>query len=110
MSVLIAIPIYRIACRVGIAKGRAWSVVEEMVLWSMTRQSKSVSALVSETGLQRQIVLAAITRLMRFRLVEVNIAENGATFRQRLRIQGGQQRQSAPRLPKKVQEARQLRD
>jgi cardiolipin synthase A/B len=81
VSVLIAIPIYRIACRVGIAKGRAWSVVEEMVLWSMTRQSKSVSALVSETGLQRQIVLAAIARLMRFRLVEVNIAENGATFR-----------------------------
>jgi cardiolipin synthase len=81
MSVLIAIPIYRIACRVGIAKGRAWSVIEEMVLWSMTRQSKSVSDLVAETGLQRQMVLAAIARLMTFRLVEVNIADNGPGFR-----------------------------
>jgi cardiolipin synthase A/B len=81
MSILIAIPIYRIACRVGIAKGRGWSVIEELVLWSMTRQSKSVSALVAETKLPRQIILAAIARLMRFRLVEVNVRETGVTFR-----------------------------
>ena len=80
MSVIIAIPIYRIRCRVGIAKGRGWSIVEELVLWSMTRQSKSVSALVEETKLPRQIVIASIARLMRFRLVEVNVGA-GATFR-----------------------------
>lgn len=81
MSILIAIPIYRIACRVGIAKGRGWSVIEELVLWSMTRQSKSVSTLVDETKLPRQVILAAIARLMRFRLVEVNVREAGVTFR-----------------------------
>ncbi len=81
MNVIIAIPIYRIRCRVGIAKGRGWSVIEELVLWSMTRQSKSVSALVEETKLPRQIILASIARLMRFRLVEVNVTQRDATFR-----------------------------
>jgi cardiolipin synthase len=81
MSVLIAIPIYRIACRVGIDKGRGWSVFEEMVLWSMTRQSKSIDTLVAETRLPRQIILAAIARLMRFRLVEVAVLDSGAAFR-----------------------------
>lgn len=81
MSVIIAIPIYRIRCRVGIAKGRGWSVIEELILWSMTRQSKSVSALVQETKLPRQIVLASIARLMRFRLVEVAVTGTEAAFR-----------------------------
>jgi hypothetical protein len=81
MSVLIAIPVYRISCRVGIDKGRGWSVMEEILLWSMTRQSKSIQTLVEETRLPRQIVVAAIARLMRFRLVEVALSEGGAAFR-----------------------------
>jgi hypothetical protein len=80
MSVLIAIPVYRISCRVGIDKGRGWSVMEELLLWSMTRQSKSIQALVDETRLPRQIVVAAIARLMRFRLVEVVLTDGGAAF------------------------------
>jgi cardiolipin synthase A/B len=81
MTVLIAIPVYRISCRVGIDKGRGWSVMEELLLWSMTRQSKSIHALVDETRLPRQIVVAAIARLMRFRLVEVVMTDGGAAFR-----------------------------
>jgi hypothetical protein len=81
MSVLIAIPVYRISCRVGIDKGRGWSVMEEIVLWSMTRQSRTIGALVAETQLPRQIIVAAIARLMRFRLVEVTLMEGGAAFR-----------------------------
>jgi len=81
MSVLIAIPVVRISCRVGIDKGRGWSVMEEIVLWSMTRQSKTIDALVAETRLPRQIIFAVIARFMRFRLVEVNIVEDRATFR-----------------------------
>ena len=46
----------------------------------MTRQSKTIVALVSETGLPRQMIIAAIHRLMRFRLVEVALGE-GASFR-----------------------------
>jgi len=80
MSVLIAVPVFRISCRVGIDKGRGWSAIEEILLWSMTRQSKTIAALVSETALPRQIIIAAIHRLMRFRLVEVALGE-GASFR-----------------------------
>jgi len=80
MSVLIAIPVFRISCRVGIDKGRGWSAIEEIVLWSMTRQSRTIGTLVLETGLPRQIIVAAIARLMRFRLVEVAVGE-GAAFR-----------------------------
>jgi hypothetical protein len=76
--VLIAVPVYRIACKVGIAKGRGWSVIEELVLWAMTRQSKSLTTLAADTGLPQQIVTAAVARLMRFRLVEVSVGDNAA--------------------------------
>jgi cardiolipin synthase len=81
MTVLITIPVFRISCRVAIDKGRGWSVMEELLLWSMTRQSKSIHALVEETRLPRQIIIAAIARLMRFRLVEVVMTDGGAAFR-----------------------------
>lgn len=81
MSILIAIPIFRIACRVGIDKGRGWSVIEEIILWSVTRQSKTIATLVEETRLPRQIIVAVIARLMRFRLVEVTLFDGGAAFR-----------------------------
>jgi hypothetical protein len=81
MTVLIAIPVFRVSCKVAIDKGRGWSVIEELVLWSMARQSKAISALADETGLPHQIVVAAIARLMRFRLVEVSVDGGGATFR-----------------------------
>jgi hypothetical protein len=64
MTVLIAVPVYRIACRVAIAKGRGWSVVEELVLWAMTRQAKSLPTLAADAGLPQQIVTAAVSRLM----------------------------------------------
>jgi hypothetical protein len=68
MSVLIAIPVFRVACKVGIDRGRAWSVVDELVLWAITRQSKSIDALAEAADLPPQIVVASIARLMRFRL------------------------------------------
>ena len=80
MSLLIAIPVFRISCNVGIDKGRGWSVVEELILWAITRQSKTISGLASETGLPPQIIVASIARLMRFRLVEGNPAEGDAAF------------------------------
>jgi hypothetical protein len=81
MSVLIAIPVFRISCKVAIDKGRGWSVVEELILWATTRQSKTIGALASESKLRQQIIVASIARLMRFRLVEVALADGGAAFR-----------------------------
>src|SRR5690348_11811696 len=80
MTVLVAIPVYRIACKVAVAKGRGWSVIEELVLWAATRQSKSLETLANDTGLPQQVVTAAIARLMRYRLVEVSI-HGAASFK-----------------------------
>lgn len=80
MSVLIAIPVFRVACKVGIDRGRAWSVIDELVLWSITRQSKTISALAKDANLPTQIIVASIARLMRFRLVEVTLGDGAAAF------------------------------
>ncbi|WP_430913433.1 phosphatidylserine synthase [Methylobacterium sp. sgz302541] len=81
MSVLIAIPVFRVGCKVGIDRGRAWSVIDELVLWALTRQSKSIAALAADADLPPQIVVASIARLMRFRLVEVSLSESSVAFR-----------------------------
>ena len=81
MSLMIAIPVFRIACKVGIDRGRAWSVIDETVLWAVTRQSKSIASLAEEADLPRQIIVASIARLMRFRLVEVVVTDGGVAFR-----------------------------
>ncbi len=81
MSLLIAIPVFRISCKVGIDRGRAWSVIDETVLWAVTRQSRSIASLAEEADLPRQVITASIARLMRFRLVEVVVMEGGVAFR-----------------------------
>lgn len=81
MTVVIAVPVFRVGCKVGIDRGRAWSVVEEVVLWGITRQSKTVADLSAETSLPRQIIVASIARLMRFRLVEVTPKDGTVAFR-----------------------------
>lgn len=80
MTVLIAVPVYRIGCKAGIDKGRMWSVIDELLLWTIARQPKSVTQLSSEANLPRQIVLASISRLMRFRLVEVVVGDGLVSF------------------------------
>lgn len=81
MSALIAVPVFRIGCKVGIDRGRAWSVIDEVILWAITRQSKTITSLSADADLPHQVVVAAIARLMRFRLVEVTINDAGAAFR-----------------------------
>lgn len=81
MSSRIAVPIFRVSCNVGIDRGRPWSVMEELLLWAVTRKAKAVGELCVESSLPRQIVVAAIARLMRFRLVEVSIESDIPAFR-----------------------------
>lgn len=78
---LIAIPAFRLSCNVGIDKGRAWSVIDELVLWATAHQQRSIAQLSADSGLPRQIVVASIARLMRFRLIELTVQSNGASFR-----------------------------
>jgi cardiolipin synthase A/B len=81
MTVRVAIPIYRVACRVGIDKGRPWSIVEELLLWSITRKPKTTHELSMESSLPRQLVVSTIARLMRFRLVEITFDSGTPAFR-----------------------------
>ncbi len=81
MSVRVAIPIFRVWCMIGIDKARPWSVIEELLLWGVTHAGKTITELSVESSLPRQIVVAAIARLMRFRLVEVSIDGQNPAFR-----------------------------
>ncbi len=77
---LIAIPAFRLSCNVGIDKGRAWSVIDEMILWATAQQKRTIAQLSTDSGLPRQIIVASIARLMRFRLIELTVQSNGAAF------------------------------
>jgi hypothetical protein len=80
VSGLIAIPVFRVGCRVGIDRGRAWSVIDELILWTISRAPKTISELASESGLQEQVVVASLGRLMRFRLIELVLLSNAIAF------------------------------
>ncbi|MBY0297249.1 MAG: phosphatidylserine synthase [Methylobacterium sp.] len=60
---------------------RAWSIIDELVLWALTRQAKSISSLATEADLPPQIIVTSVARLMRFRLVEVSLSESSVAFR-----------------------------
>ena len=81
MSVLVAIPVFRVGCKVGIDSGRAWSIVDELILWSIARTGKTISSLAAESALDQQIVVASLGRLMQFRLVEIALEANAVVFK-----------------------------
>ena len=81
MSVLVAIPVFRVGCKVGIDSGRAWSIVDELILWSIARAGKTISSLATESALDQQIVVASLGRLMQFRLVEIALEAEAVVFK-----------------------------
>jgi len=81
MSLLIAVPIARIGCTVVIERARAWSAIDEVILLTITQQARSITELAALTDLPHQVVVASIARLMRFRLIEVELLEAGPALR-----------------------------
>lgn len=81
MTILIAIPVYRLSCTVSIERGRLWSVVDEALLWAISRVPTSISELATMSSLPHQVVIASVARLMRFRLVEIETSGSGIAFR-----------------------------
>jgi cardiolipin synthase len=81
MTVTVAIPIFRISCRVRIDKAPPWSIVDELIMVAVARSYRSVDELAEASGLPRQLVLASISRLMKFRLIESTVADRGIAFR-----------------------------
>ncbi|HVM78163.1 MAG TPA: phospholipase D-like domain-containing protein [Stellaceae bacterium] len=78
MTVLVAIPVFRLSCTVYIDKGRGWSAVDEFLLWSLTEHPSSLAELAQQTRLPHQVVVASVARMMRFRLVEVMLGQHAA--------------------------------
>ncbi|MBR8087539.1 phospholipase D-like domain-containing protein [Burkholderia vietnamiensis] len=103
MSVLIAVPIFRVGCKVGIDRGRTWSVIDELVLWAIVREPRPIATLAREADLPHQVIIASIARLMRFRLVEITLSGNSVAFRASeygfRRVASGE---SLPFFPKRI--------
>lgn len=81
MTVTVAIPIFRISCRIRIDKAPPWSVVDELIMVSIARSYQSIDQLSLASDLPRQLILAAVSRLMKFRLIESKVTESGIAFR-----------------------------
>lgn len=80
MRRLIGIPVYDMSCRVRVDKGRAWSVVDEVILWASSQEPRSIEQLTADSDLPRSLIVASIARMMRFRLLEVTLANGHAAF------------------------------
>ena len=80
--VIVAVPMSLINCRAWIDHSRRWSIVDEAMLLALAlkRTSGSVSDLVLLSGLQHQIVVSSLARLMRFRLVEISMNGGNTAF------------------------------
>lgn len=80
MRRLIAVPVFHLSCKVGIDKGRAWSVIEELLLWGLVESAQTIDQLVAASSLPRSVVVASLARMMRFRLIEVSVIKGSAMF------------------------------
>ncbi|RWR04069.1 hypothetical protein [Paenirhodobacter populi] len=78
---LIAISAFFLSSKVIIDKGRAWSVIAEMILFALSRQPLSIAHIARDANLPRQLVVASVARLMRFRLIELSVRRDAALFR-----------------------------
>lgn len=80
MSTLVCVPVTRVKCRVHVDKGRAWTPVEELILLAISKSAHSIADLVGETALPHQVVVAAISRLSRFRFASVLVHDGSHKF------------------------------
>lgn len=80
MIVQVALPVHSVRCKVWTDDTRDWSIVHEAVLLTLGPACLTLDALAQDLGFARQVVVAALARLMRHRLVEVAAAANLVFF------------------------------
>jgi cardiolipin synthase len=80
MIVHVAVPVHFLRCKIWIDEARDWSVTHEVILLTLAPACLTLDALCEDTHLPRQVVVAALTRLMRHRLVEVASAAGHVFF------------------------------
>ena len=81
MSLLIAVPIARISCTVVIERARAWSAIDEVILLTIMEQARTIVEIAMLTNQPHRVIVASVARLMRFRLVEVELDDEGPALR-----------------------------
>lgn len=81
MTVIVAMPVVRVSAKVVLEKGRGWSAIDELILWTLLNTSATASSLALRMNLPRRVILEVIVRMMRFRLVELVVDEGGSAFR-----------------------------
>jgi hypothetical protein len=79
--VQIAIPVLRGKRRFHLDKGRAWSVVEHLVLAALAQQAMTAARIAEAGDLPRRLVIEIIIRLMRAGWVELSQGPRGTTFK-----------------------------
>jgi cardiolipin synthase len=67
----VAIPVHQVRCKIWTDETRDWSIVHEVVLLTLAPSCLTLDALAEALALPRQVIVAALARLMRHRLVEV---------------------------------------
>ena len=81
MSIVrIAIPVFRGKRRFHLDKGRAWSVIEHLVLTALAKEHSTAEALAEKSKLPRRIVIEAIIRLMEAGWVQLAQKAEGIIF------------------------------
>ena len=81
MSTRIAVPMWSIALRLHLQKGRQWSAVEHLILFALCRRGYSAAELAAESLLPRRLVIEVAIRLMRVGWVELVRREKAIFFR-----------------------------
>jgi cardiolipin synthase A/B len=80
MSQIIAIPVKRMSAKVVLEKGRGWSAVDELILWSLSKTPMSAGVLAERSKLPRRVIIEMIVRMMRFRLIEAVLVDGVPAF------------------------------
>lgn len=74
MKITVAIPVFRITCRAHVDISKPWTVLDELALWAISKGASSIQELMFQTNMPAPIIVNSVSRLMRFRLVELGLA------------------------------------
>lgn len=103
MSIVrIALPVVKGKRRFHLDKGRAWSIVEHLLLKTLATAPATAEGLSSESNLPRRLIVEALVRLMHAGWVEFSQKADGIVFRATEAGSKVVDREELPAFPKRV--------
>lgn len=100
--VRVAIPVKKGKRRFHLEKGRPWSLIEHVVLYSICESAQSVDKLAERSALPRRLVLECVIRLMKAGWVELSQVKAELVFKSTLRGSEVVKGDELPNLAKKT--------